>query len=152
PTLDREACIGCGLCAKSCAAGAIAKGEDDKPVFAPERCIYCGDCIKVCPAEAWKAEKSGYTVRIGGKWGRNPIVGTLFATFLPEEKVVDFISSVLAWYRKNGEDLGRIRLGDVIIRKGTDSLLCDLRRGFPEYVVDKTIPPQMIDTQIGERL
>ena len=152
PALDREACIGCGLCAKSCATGAIAKGEDDKPVFAPERCIYCGDCIKVCPAEAWKAEKSGYTVRIGGKWGRNPLLGTLFATFLPEENVVDFISAVLAWYRENSEGMGRIRLGDVIIRKGTEGLLGDLRGKFPESVVDKTIPPQIIDTQVGARL
>ena len=151
PALDREVCIGCGLCVKTCTAGAIAKGEDDKPVFAPERCIYCGDCIKVCPSEAWKAEKSGYTVRIGGKWGRNPLVGTLFATFLPGEKVVDFIYSVLAWYRKNAEGLGRIRLGDVIIRKGTDNLLRDLRNKFPQNVVETTILPQMINTQIGKR-
>ncbi|EKD33883.1 MAG: nitrite and sulphite reductase 4Fe-4S region, partial [uncultured bacterium] len=76
---------------------------------------------------------------------------TLFATFLPEEKVVDFISSVLAWYRKNAKGLGRIRLGDVIIRKGTGSLLRDLRGKFPQHVVEATIPPQMIDTQIGKR-
>ncbi|TSA47907.1 MAG: 4Fe-4S dicluster domain-containing protein [Deltaproteobacteria bacterium] len=151
PALDRDACIGCGLCIKTCTVGAIAKGEDDTPVFASERCIYCGDCVKVCPSEAWKAEKSGYTVRIGGKWGRNPLVGTLFATFLPEGKVVDFISAVLAWYRENSEGLGRIRLGDVIIRKGTGGLLDDLRGKFPEYVVDTTIPPQRIDTQIGKR-
>ncbi|OHE32262.1 MAG: sulfite reductase [Syntrophus sp. RIFOXYC2_FULL_54_9] len=150
PALDREACIGCGLCIKTCTVGAIIKGENDTPVFASERCIYCGDCIKVCPGEAWKAEKSGYTVHIGGKWGRNPLVGTLFATFLPEEKVVDFISAVLAWYRKNAEGLGRIRLGDVIIRKGAEGLLGDLRAKFPEYVVDKTIPPQIIDRQIGK--
>ncbi|MHB9096480.1 MAG: 4Fe-4S dicluster domain-containing protein [Syntrophales bacterium] len=151
PALEREACIECGLCVKTCAVGAIAAGEDGKPVFAPERCIYCGDCIKVCPSEAWRAEKRGYTVRIGGKWGRNPLVGTLFARFLPEEKVVDFISAVLAWYRANAEGLGRIRLGDVVIRKGPQGLLDDLRRRFPEYVVDFATPPQMIDTQIGQR-
>ena len=151
PALERDVCIGCGLCIKTCTVGAIVKGEDDTPVFVPERCIYCGDCIKVCPSEAWKAEKSGYTVRIGGKWGRNPLVGTLFAKFLPEEKVVDFISAVLAWYRTNSEGLGRIRLGDVIIRKGAEGLLGDLRGKFPEHVVDKTILPQIIDTQIGKR-
>lgn len=151
PALERDDCIGCGLCAKTCTAGAIGMGADDKAVFTPERCVYCGDCIKVCPAEAWKAEKRGYMVRIGGKWGRNPLVGTLFATFLPEEKVVDFISAVLAWYRANAEGLGRIRLGDVIIRKGADSLLCDLRNKFPQHVVEATISPQVIDTQIGKR-
>jgi anaerobic sulfite reductase subunit C len=151
PALDWEACIGCWLCVKTCTVDAIHMGEDDTPVFVPERCIYCGDCVKVCPAEAWKAEKSGYTARIGGKWGRNPLVGTLFAKFLPEEKVVDFISAVLVWYRENSEGMGRIRLGDVIISRGADSLLGSLRRQFPEYVVDKTIPPQVIDTQIGKR-
>lgn len=151
PALDLDACIGCGLCVKTCTAGAIAKGEDDKPLFAPERCIYCGDCLKVCPSEAWKAVKRGYTVRIGGKWGRNPLVGTIFATFLPEEKVVDFIAAVLGWYRKNSEGLGRIRLGDVILRKGTEGLLDELRHGFPEYAAEATIPPQVIDTQVGKR-
>jgi anaerobic sulfite reductase subunit C len=150
PAFDGEACIECGLCIKTCTVGAIIAGEEGKPVFAQERCIYCGDCIKVCPSEAWKAEKSGYTVRIGGKWGRNPLVGTLFATFLPEEKVVDFISEVLAWYRKNAEGMGRIRLGDVIIKKGPEGLLGDLRRRFPEYAVGSTIPPQVIDIQIGK--
>jgi anaerobic sulfite reductase subunit C len=151
PILDRNACIICGLCVKTCTANAIFAGEDDKPVFAPDRCAYCGDCIKVCPGQAWSAEKKGYTVRIGGKWGKNPLVGTLFATFLPEEKVVDFTSAVLAWYRKNSEGLGRIRLGDVILKKGTESLLHDLRCLFPKYIVDVTIPPQVIDTQIGKR-
>ena len=151
PTLERDVCIGCGLCVKACTVGAINMGKDSKPVFAPERCIYCGDCLNVCPSEAWRAVKRGYTVRIGGKWGRNPLVGTLFATFLPEGKVVDFIVAVLAWYRKNSEGLGRVRLGDVIIRRGADSLHRDLRRQFPEYVVDTTIPPQVIDTQIGKR-
>ena len=151
PALERDVCIGCGLCAKSCSAGAIRMGKDDKPIFAPEQCIYCGDCIKVCPSEAWQTERQGYTVRIGGKWGQNPLVGTLFATFLPEEKAVDFISAVLAWYRTNSEGLGRIRLGDVMIRRGIDSLLRDLKGKFPEYVVDTTSPPQVIDTQIGKR-
>ncbi|OHE24773.1 MAG: sulfite reductase [Syntrophus sp. RIFOXYC2_FULL_54_9] len=121
------------------------------PVLDKDACVGCGLCIKICPTEAWKAGKRGYTVRIGGKWGRNPLVGTLFATFLPEEKVADFISAVLAWYRKNSEGLGRIRLGDVIIRQGTEGLLSDLRNKFPQHAVEATIPPQVIDTQIGKR-
>jgi len=151
PFLNRDDCIGCGLCAKTCTAGAIFMGEDDKAVFMPERCVYCADCIKVCPSEAWREEKRGYMVRIGGKWGRNPLVGTLFAAFLPEEKVVDFISAVLAWYRENSEGMGRIRLGEVILRRGTGGLLEDLREKFPECVVERTLPPQIIATQIGER-
>ena len=149
PDLDRDECIGCGLCAKSCAEGAITMDQENKPLFSPDRCTYCGDCVKVCPTEAWKTVKKGYTVRIGGKWGRHPLIGTLYATFLPEEKVVEFIAAVLAWYREKAEGLGRTRLGDVIIREGSASLLDHLRRTFPDNVVGKTTLPQVVDNQVG---
>ncbi|SNB45118.1 4Fe-4S dicluster domain-containing protein [Geobacter sp. DSM 9736] len=151
PELDRDGCISCGICAKSCTDGALKMGEDGKPVFDAERCTWCGDCVKVCPTEAWKAAKCGYTVRIGGKWGRNPLIGTLYATFLPEEKAVDFIASVLAWYKEKAEGKGRIRIGDIILQEGADSLLEHLRREFPDFVVEKTIPPQIVETQVGTR-
>jgi len=149
PELSKEECISCGLCAKSCTEGAIAMGDDGKPMFRADKCIYCGDCVKVCPTEAWKTEKIGYTVRIGGKWGRHPLVGTLFATFVPEERVVEFISEVLAWYKEKADGAGRVRIGDIIIKEGPDSLLSRLRPKFPEYVVAETIAPQVIATQIG---
>ena len=149
PDLDRDECISCGLCAKSCVEGAITMDQENKPLFSPDRCTYCGDCVKVCPTEAWKTVKKGYTVRIGGKWGRHPLIGTLYATFLPEEKVVEFIAAVLAWYKEKAEGLGRTRLGDVIIREGSASLLDHLRRTFPDNVVGKTTLPQVVDNQVG---
>jgi dissimilatory sulfite reductase (desulfoviridin) alpha/beta subunit len=150
PTLDKDACISCGLCAKNCVPKAIAMGEDNKPVFSNDPCIWCGDCIKVCPTGAWSEAKRGYTVRIGGKWGRNPLVGTLFATFLPEDKAVEFIAAVLEWYKQKADGLGRIRLGDTIIKEGPEELLGHLRKQFPEYTVAETIAPQVIATQIGK--
>jgi anaerobic sulfite reductase subunit C len=151
PALDADECISCGLCAKSCDEGALTMGENGKPVFASEKCIYCGDCVKVCPTGAWKSEKRGYSVRIGGKWGRRPLVGTLYATFLPEERVVDFIAAVLAWYVEKAEGVGRVRIGDIILRDGSESLLAHLRKDFAEYVLDRTILPQIIDTQLPLR-
>ena len=151
PELAKDACISCGLCAKSCADGAIAMGDDKLPVFSAERCTWCGDCVKVCPTEAWSAARKGYTVRVGGKWGRHPLVGSLFATFLPEEQVTEFIAAVLEWYLAAAEGRGRVRLGDIIIQKGAESLLEHLRARFPAAVVAATIPPQIINTQVGER-
>lgn len=147
PALDAQECISCGLCAKSCAEGALSM-EGGKPVFDTSKCVYCGDCVKVCPTGAWKAEKKGYTVRIGGKWGRRPLVGTLYATFVPEERVVDFIAAVLAWYQEKAEGTGRVRLGDTILREGSQSLLDHLKKDFAEYLVTETIPPQIIQTQL----
>lgn len=149
PALDASACISCGLCAKNCVPGAIVMGTDNKPELTFEKCIWCGDCVKVCPTGAWSVKKQGYTVRIGGKWGRNPLVGTLYATFLPEERVIEFISAVLEWYREKAEALGRVRLGDIIIKEGPHALIERLAKDFPEYVVSVTIPPQVIQTQVG---
>lgn len=149
PKLDKEACISCGLCAKSCVPQAILMGSDNKPVFSDDPCIWCGDCVKVCPTGAWSEKQRGYTARIGGKWGRNPLVGTLFATFLPEEQVVPFISAVLDWYKAKAEGKGRVRLGDTIIAEGQDSLLNHLRERFPDNIVSATIAPQVIQTQVG---
>jgi dissimilatory sulfite reductase (desulfoviridin) alpha/beta subunit len=150
PTLERDACISCGLCAKSCHEGAIEMGADGKPVFDQEKCIYCGDCIKACPTDAWTPEKKGYLVRIGGKGGHNPILGTVFALFLPSERVVDFVNEVLLWYQEKGAGLGRTRIGTLIIKEGADSLLEHLRGKFPEYVPKSAIAPQVLNTQVGK--
>ena len=151
PELDRDECISCGLCAKACAEGAIAMDHEDKPLYYPEKCVNCGDCVKVCPSSAWKAVKKGYMVHIGGKWGRRPLIGTLYAEYLPEEKVVEFISEVLSWYKDKAEGLGRIRLGEVIIREGAEALLDHLRRRFPDYVVEDAQPPMVVDNRAGTR-
>jgi anaerobic sulfite reductase subunit C len=150
PVLDKAGCISCGLCAKSCGAGAIEMGEDGKPVYFPEKCIYCGDCIKVCPTEAWTGQKRGYLVRIGGKGGHNPLLGTMFALFLPAEKVVEFLEQVLEWYRDKADGTGRVRIGDIIVKEGPDSLLDHLRGSFPDYVPAATLPPQAVNTQVGK--
>jgi anaerobic sulfite reductase subunit C len=150
PELDLNNCISCGLCAKSCGHEAITMGADRKPVFNSDNCIYCGDCIKVCPTEAWTAAKRGYLARAGGKGGHNPVLGTMFALFLPADQVIAFLEEVLVWYRAKAEGLGRIRIGDVILREGETSLLEHLRARFPDYVPAKTLPPQVVNTQVGK--
>ena len=49
-TVDRDQCIGCGLCEKDCVNGSI-RVVDGKAV-PPEICRLCGHCVAICPRAA----------------------------------------------------------------------------------------------------
>ncbi|MBR5627326.1 MAG: DUF362 domain-containing protein [Thermoguttaceae bacterium] len=51
PDVDRNVCIGCGLCQKNCAHQAIAV-KNKKAAINANRCVGCGRCIGVCPSNA----------------------------------------------------------------------------------------------------
>ena len=51
-------CVGCGVCANTCAVNAI-RMEYDAPVIDGEACILCGSCAEACPMGAL-----GYRTRI----------------------------------------------------------------------------------------
>jgi NADH-quinone oxidoreductase subunit F len=59
PTIDPEACKGCGKCRKTCPMEAI-DGEVRKPhTIDPSKCINCGACVSSCPFGAISAAKEG---------------------------------------------------------------------------------------------
>jgi len=47
-SFDGKACIGCGTCLKTCAAGAL--GKDNRFFVDREKCNLCFDCVDSCPA------------------------------------------------------------------------------------------------------
>ncbi len=51
-TIDREKCVGCGLCAKTCHQSAIAMVDGKAMVVAEEQCDGLGNCLPVCPVNA----------------------------------------------------------------------------------------------------
>lgn len=62
PVVDKEKCVGCGVCKKNCAHDAIAI-ENKTAVINYDVCKGCGRCIGVCPMKAMKpGEENGCEV------------------------------------------------------------------------------------------
>jgi len=53
PWVDKEICIGCGICIRECPVNAIVM-EDGKAVIDMEKCIRCKKCHEICPQKAVK--------------------------------------------------------------------------------------------------
>ena len=128
PVWSKDLCTGCTLCAKACMEGAIVSDKEGRPMFDESKCVYCGDCIRACPTDAWKDKKKGWLVRTGGKHGRHPREADQVANFLPDNKVNDFISATLKWYKENGRP--KERIGTVIDRVGLDKFKKEVASAF----------------------
>ena len=68
--LNPEQCVGCGLCVRACAAGAL-RLEGGKAVLDESACALCSLCIDACPTGAITpaaAARSGETGDWSGVW------------------------------------------------------------------------------------
>lgn len=53
--LDKDKCLGCTTCLRSCPTGAI-RVRDGKAKIIESKCIDCGECIRICPHHAKMAK------------------------------------------------------------------------------------------------
>jgi len=51
PWIDKNKCIGCGICVNECPVNAIFM-ENGKVEINMDKCIRCGKCHEVCPQNA----------------------------------------------------------------------------------------------------
>lgn len=55
--VDKEKCIGCGVCVSICPVEAISFDSDGKAKIDKVKCIHCGACQASCPVDAIDLEK-----------------------------------------------------------------------------------------------
>ena len=48
--VDRQVCVACGVCLKTCPKGAIAIYRGCFAQVDEEKCVGCGLCARACPA------------------------------------------------------------------------------------------------------
>ncbi|HOW14626.1 4Fe-4S binding protein [Methanosarcina sp.] len=120
PEILEENCVGCKLCEKACKVGAITV-QEEKASIDTEKCILCGACISACRKDALRAEKTGCTIFVGGKAGRQPKQGTKILELADEEQLFSVLEKTFEYYRSEGLD-GE-RLGELLERLGIEKYL-----------------------------
>jgi anaerobic sulfite reductase subunit C len=116
PAWDKNACISCRLCVSICPVNAIEE-KDAAYILDRDKCIYCGLCIKNCPATAWTAEKTGYTLFLGGTLGKRPRLGTRAKVLIgTKEELLKHIESAFKFYLAHGNR--KERFGHTLDRIG----------------------------------
>ena len=107
-------CNGCGCCQDVCKVEAI-EIRGDTAITNYELCVDCGKCIKACPNNAKDLKSKGYNLYIGGKGGRETVIG--YPVFVEDEQeIYDTLDAVFEVYNKLSKKPQRERLATTIKR------------------------------------
>ena len=52
PKINRDHCVGCGVCVRHCAHDAIHLDQERKAVIDYSKCVGCGQCVALCQHDA----------------------------------------------------------------------------------------------------
>jgi anaerobic sulfite reductase subunit C len=134
PGWEKEACIACKLCVSICPVQAIEQ-RGKEFVLDAEKCILCGLCINNCPSSAWTAQKTGYTLYLGGTMGKKPRLGTKARVLIEtKEELKGYINRAFDYYVAHGKK--KERFGHTLDRIGVDKAFVEI---FSEE--KKSAPP-----------
>ena len=121
PMVDTALCRGCKSCAVEKACPMKAARVTDGKMAIGASCINCGRCTSKCPFGAVTAEKTGYRLYVGGRWGKVGAEGhPLSQILLSEEEVLDTVEKTILFFKEYG--LPGERLAETVERLGFDAV------------------------------
>lgn len=144
--INRQLCIECGRCAKSCPYGAILEinrpcirscaleamsaGEDKRTVIDYEKCVSCGNCRSACPFGALDERSMIVPLLLALKAGK-PVVALLAPSFVGQFGVKVSPAQLMTGLKKLGF------LDTVEVAVGADITTIHEAEEFAEKVPEK---------------
>lgn len=102
PKFNKNKCIKCGLCSKTCREHAIVFVKGHYPFLVPEQCIGCKACKIVCPRNAITEEKQKIgEILIGKKKKLTLISGKMKPGIEESSLIVNAVKNFSRQYEKN---------------------------------------------------
>ncbi len=124
PEWKQESCVSCRLCVSICPASAIEQ-RGERFVLDREKCILCGLCIRNCSSSSWIAQRTGYTLYLGGTMGKRPRLGTKARVLIEsKEELLGYIRKAFDYYAANGRK--KERFGHTLDRIGVDKAFAEI--------------------------
>ena len=115
---DKDACINCGICEKTCRVNALSQNEAGDIVLDQDKCNHCGRCVKACPTDAWKGTPA-FEVSFGGLFGNRVYKGENYLPIVrTEEELFRITDAAIQFFDDNANPGERFRM--TIERVGLD--------------------------------
>ena len=119
PVLQTDKCRGCKKCQIENACPIKAAHIEGGKLVIGSDCNNCGRCREKCPFGAISEYTNGYSIYIGGRWGKKIANGKrLDKLFTSEEEVLDIVERAILFFRNEG--ISGERFADTIERLGFD--------------------------------
>ena len=96
PWIDKNKCIGCGICIKECPVNAITT-KDGKAEIDMEKCIRCGKCHEICSQEAVKHDSEKIPLEVNENIEKTK---ELMKNFDTKEEEIAFLERMIKHYNK----------------------------------------------------
>ncbi|MDU2063868.1 MAG: 4Fe-4S binding protein [Sporomusaceae bacterium] len=129
PIVDPSNCIHCGACVRRCPAKAMSL-DTGEVVIDTDKCLACGVCISICPKKTIHTGRTGFHVYIGGKGGRYSYDGKLLESFVPADKIAQYLDALLAVYNEKGEKGQRLCV--LVANEGIEALTAQVQEKFKQ--------------------